>query len=156
MYDIYYRGSDKYKDACEIGKREYAAFYRSLVMLVQLKQCGGALMLSDEWMESDLFLWGGGDVCNLIIEELHNIEKNINAVIDNKVEKFSLTTARKVAVISENDFITKSDIESCNIVVIDVLRLNQIITKLVNAGLKVNQIISIEELIAASLFGEIN
>ncbi len=150
MYDIYYRGSDKYKDACDIGKEEYASCYRALVLFAQLKQGNRRICEPLKGLkEQKIILWGAGDLCKLLVEEFAQCGVIPAFAVDNKVEKFDRQIGRGVRVISVERF-NASTYYDHYIVVNDMLRFNDIAKGLLQKGYRMNQIISAEELIAAA------
>ena len=145
-----YRCSEKYKDACLIGQKEYASAYRSLIMLVRIKQHN--IFLAEELLARDLqdiILVGAGDMCDLFLEELVGTEVNILSILERRIGKYR-SHYKRHNVVALNTVGSES-LRDRKIIVMDVLRFNEYMEFLIDKGVEVDNIYSIEEVLACVL-----
>lgn len=147
MYDSYYKASERYKDACEVGKKEYAALYRALLMFAEMKIKD--LRIADYFacngIES-VVIWGAGDMCELLISELSREKYDIEYVVDSRVEKYKKEYNPLSILAPQN--VNYDDLKQHLIIITDMYRYNDYLKEISSKGCDVNQIISVEELLA--------
>lgn len=140
-----YSCSRRYKDACETGKTEYAASYRTLLMFVKLKQ--KEINLSQKLREcsiEDVYIYGAGDICSLLIDELRGGDVRIHGIIEDNEARYR-TLYPKIPMFGSNS----KDIEkNYTIIVSYPNRYNDIAERLCEIGFDINRIINLEEVLA--------
>lgn len=148
-----YRSSAQYKDACEIGKIEYSAAYRSLLNWIRIKQKGiniPQILQNDKWNE--IIIVGAGDLCELLIDEFKGSSVKVSGILDDNLKKYG-NKYRNYGIksVSEVDI---SFLQGKKLIVTYMDKYNSYVEKLSCKGISVDSILSIEELVAYILLKE--
>ena len=142
-----YSSSTHYKDACEIGKLEYAAAYRTLIWMVKAKQKNinwGEQLIEAGYKE--LVLIGAGDICDILLCELQTSGVQIAGIIESNINKYSLKYADGLLKIFEE--ISLDFFKGKKFIVNYMNRYDEWVSRLQNKGVEIDNIVSVEELIS--------
>lgn len=145
-----YKGSELFKDACEVGQKEYASSYRTLLMFVELKQKNINLyeLLGRAEGFSSFVLWGGGPISSLLCNEIpHSV---IGGIIENNKVKY-IDNFEDIPMYGENE-IPEGFFNNKKVIVTDMYRMNQITERLNDRGVTIDDIVSAEEVMAYALY----
>ena len=148
-----YKASSHYKDACEVGKIEYSASYRTLLWWVQMKQknidFSTSLLKSDF---SNLILVGGGDLCDLFLKEIENSEIKVDGILEDNIKKFAGKYKKQNLVsfveVNEDFFDNKK------VIIMYREKFDFRVKRLRIKGVEIDDIVSVEEIIAFVLYKE--
>lgn len=147
-----YRSSTHYKDACNVGKIEYAAAYRTLIWMVKAKQLG------INWCEKlvgmgikEVVLAGAGDICDIFLDEMRNSDLELHAILESNYKKYVTRYNSKLLVDYRN--ITKDFLEAKMIIVCQMDKYNDWVMKLEKYAV-IDNIISLEEILSSVLLGK--
>ena len=142
-----YQSSTHYKDACEVGKIEYSAAYRTLIWMVKAKQ------KNIDWAEKlavadfrDIILVGAGDLCDILLEELKLSDVQICGIIESNIAKYEKQYPKgllmRIEEVEPGFFVGKK------VIVTYMNRYGEWVSKLQDKGVKVDDIVSLEEVIS--------
>ena len=148
-----YRSSARYKDACEVGKIEYAASYRTLLWWVMIRQDN--IALANKLIEegyTELILMGAGDLCDLFLREISGTKINLAGIIEDNIKKYgSKYKKNNICCLAD---VSLDFLEGKKIIVMYRDKFNTCVEQLQNKGVKIEDIISIEELMSYILYKE--
>ena len=148
-----YRSSAHYKDACEIGKLEYAASYRALLWWVMIRQRN--VKISDKIMEAgfdNVILIGAGDLCDLFLNEIARTEIKLAGILEDNIKKYG-NKYRKYNIFCLAD-VPSDFFDDKKFIIMYRDKFNFWAERLQKDGVKIDDIVSIEELLAYILYEE--
>lgn len=142
-----YRSSAQYKDASDVGKVEYGASYRTLINWIRIKQKKinvAHFLKRAGW--NKVILVGAGDLCELLIEELADSDIKVECVLEDNLKKYG-EKYKKWGIKSFSE-VENSFVKGTKVIVTYVDRYNSYINVLLNKNVSVDDVVSIEEMIA--------
>lgn len=142
-----YGSSRHYKDACESGKVEYASAYRTLLWMIKSKQNNinwGEKLINAGY--KNVVLVGAGDLCDIFMREMQQSDIQVCGIIENDFSrywgKYAKGLLMKIEEVEE-DFCKEK-----KFIINYMNRYDDWVVKLQNRGVKIDNIVSIEEIIS--------